>query len=114
LKRVKQRYSTDKAYRDAKIDSDTQRYYNDEVYRHAKFETAKLKSKERYDNDKDYRNQHKKKVANRIIGRYWGDKSYNEKIKTSARLYRRTHKDKGKITFRNTRRWQKCRLIFVN
>ena len=114
LKREKQRYSTDQAYRDskidsdkqryynnvvyrhAKIDSDKQRYYNDEVYRHATIEKAKKKSKELYDNDIDYRNKHKKKVATRIMGRYWGDKSYNEKIKFSARLYRRTHKDKGK------------------
>ena len=51
MKREKQRYSTDKAYRDAKIDGDKQRYYNDEIYIHAKIETAKQKSKERYDND---------------------------------------------------------------
>ena len=95
-KRKKQRYSTDLAYREVIKQNSKMCYHNDEDYRHAKIETAKQKIKERYHNDEDYRKIYKKKVATRIMGRYWGDKSYNEKIKFSARLYRRTHKNKWK------------------
>ena len=57
--KIKERYHNDEVYRHAKIDSDKQRY-NDEVYRHAKIETAKQKFKESYHNDEDYRIKYKK------------------------------------------------------
>jgi hypothetical protein len=100
----KQRYYNDKVYRHAKIDSGKQRYYNDQVYRHAKIETTKQKSKEWFNNDKDCRNKHKKKVATSC---YWGDKSYNENIKTSTRLYQRTHKDKVKNYIQKSKNYKR-------
>ena len=55
LKRKKQRYSTDQAYREVIIERAKENskmcYHNDEDYRHAKIETAKQKIKERYGND---------------------------------------------------------------
>jgi hypothetical protein len=51
LKRKKQRYSTDQAYREVIKQNSKMSYHNDEDYRHAKIETAKQKIKERYGND---------------------------------------------------------------
>ena len=118
IERAKQRYSTDQAYREVIIERAKENskmcYHNDEDYRHAKIETAKQKIKESYHNDEDYSIKYKKNQKQRystvqvyreakietakqkIKERYWGDKIYNEKIKFSVRLYRRTHKDRGK------------------
>jgi hypothetical protein len=50
LEREKQRYLTDQAYREVKIERAQQNskecYHSDEVYRHAKIERAKQNSKE--------------------------------------------------------------------